>query len=171
MANRWGKNGNSGRFYFLGLQNHWGPWLQPWNQKTLAPWKKSYDKVDSVLKIRDITLLINLHLVKTMVSLVVMYRCESCTIKRVAHWRINAFEQWHWRGFLRVPWAVRRSNQPILKEINLEYSLGGLIWSWSSNTLATWCQPMTYWRRPWCWERLRTGGEGNERGWNGWMTF
>ena len=161
MAHRWGKNGNSDRFYFFGLQNPCGPWLQPWNQKTLAPWKKSYDKLDSVLKNRDITLLINLHLVKVMVSLVAMYRCESCTIKRLVHRRIDAFELWYWRGFLRVPWAERRSNQSILKEINLEYSLEGLIWSWSSNSLATSCQLVTYWKRPWSWQRL--GQEGRER--------
>ena len=107
------KSGNSDRFYFLGLQNHWGPWLQPWNQKTLVPWKKSYDKVDSVLKIRDITLLINLHLVKTMVSLVVMYGCESWTIKKAERRTVDAFELWCWR---RLSWEFLglqdQTNQP-----------------------------------------------------------
>ena len=73
MVNRWGKIGNSDRFYFLGLQNHWGLWLQPWNSKALAPWKKSYDKPRQCIKRRDITLLTKVCLVKAMVFPVVMY--------------------------------------------------------------------------------------------------
>ena len=69
----------------------------------------------------------------------------------------------------RVPWTARRSNQSILKEISPEYSLEGQCWSWSSNTLATWCEELTYWKRPWCWERLKAGGEEDDRGWDGWM--
>ena len=68
-----------------------------------------------------------------------------------------------------VPWTVRRSNQSILKEISPEYSLEGLMMSWSSNTLATWCKELTHWKRSWCRERLKTGGEGYDRGWDGWM--
>ena len=64
---------------------------------------------------------------------------------------------------LRVPWAARRSNQSILKEISPEYSLEGLTLNWNSNTLATWCKELTHWKRPWCWERLRAGGDGD--GW------
>ena len=89
---------------------------------------------------------------------VVMYGCESWTIKKAEHWRIDAFELWCWRRHLRVPWTARRSNQSILKEI-----------SWNSNTLATWWEELTHWIRPWCWERLRAGGEGDSRGWDGWM--
>ena len=74
-----------------------------------------------------------------------------------------------WRGLLRVPWTARRSNQSILKEINPEYSLEGRCWSWSSNTLPTWCEELTHLKRPWCWERLKMGGEGDDRGWDGWM--
>ena len=73
------------------------------------------------------------------------------------------FELWCWRR-LRVPWTARRSNQLILKEINTEYSLEGLMFSWSSKTLATWCEELTHSKRPWCWERLRAGEDGN-RGW------
>ena len=83
--------------------------------------------VDSVLKSRDITLSTKVHLVKAMLFLVVMYRCESWTIKKAEHQRIDAFELWCWRRLLRVPWTTKRSNQPILKEINPEYSLEGLV--------------------------------------------
>ena len=72
-------------------------------------------------------------------------------------------------GKLRVPWTARRSSQSILKEISPEYSLEGLMLSWNSNTLATWCEELTPWKRPWCRERLRAGGKGDDRGWDGWM--
>ena len=81
----------------------------------------------------------------------------------------DAFELWCWRRLLRLPWTARRWNQSILKEISPEYSLEGWCWSWSSNTLATWWKELTPWKGPWCWERLRTGGEGADRGWDGWM--
>ena len=83
--------------------------------------------LDCVLKNRDIALLIKVCLVQAMVFPVVMYRCESWTIKKAEHQRIDAFELWCWRRLLRVPWTARRSNQPILKEINPEYSLEGLM--------------------------------------------
>ena len=82
--------------------------------------------LDSILKRRDITLPTKIHLVKAMVFLIVMYGCESWTIKKVEHQRIYAFELWCWRRLLRVPWTARRSNQSILKEIRPEYSLEGL---------------------------------------------
>ena len=71
------------------------------------------------------------------------------------------------REDLRVPWTARRSNQSILKEISPEYSFEGLMWS--SNILATWCEEPTHWKRPWWWERLKAGGEGDNRAWDGWM--
>ena len=83
--------------------------------------------VDSILKSRNITLLTKVHLVKGMVFLVVMYGCESWTIKKAEHRRIDAFELWCWRRLLRVPWTARRANQSILKEISPEYSLEGLM--------------------------------------------
>ena len=83
--------------------------------------------LDSILKSRDITLLTNAHLVKAMVFPVVMYGCESSTIKKAEGQRIDAFELWCWRRFLRVPWTARRSNQSILKEISPDYSLEGLM--------------------------------------------
>ena len=97
-----------------------------------------------------------------------MYRCESWTIKKDEHRRIDVFELRCWRRLLRVPWTVRRSNQSILKEISPEYSLKDWCWSWNSNTLATWSKELTHWKRPWCWERLKAG-EGDSRRWDGWM--
>ena len=83
--------------------------------------------LDSILKSRDITLPTKLHLVKAMVFSVVMYGCESWTVKKAEGRRIDAFEMWCWRRLLRVPWTARKSNQSILKEISLEYSLEGLM--------------------------------------------
>ena len=83
--------------------------------------------LDSILKSRDVTLSTKVCLVKAMVFPVVMYRCESWTIKKAECRRIDAFELWHWRRLLRVPWTARRSNQSILKEISLDYSLEGLM--------------------------------------------
>ena len=84
-------------------------------------------KLDSILKSRDITLPTKVHLVKAMVFPVVIYGCESWTVKKAEHQRIDAFELWCWRRLLRVPWTARRSNQSILKEISPEYSLEGLM--------------------------------------------
>ena len=90
--------------------------------------RKAMTNLDSILKSRDITLLTKVHLVKAIIFLVVMYGCESWTIKQAEHQRIDAFELWCWRRFLRVPWTARRSNQSILKEVSPEYSLEGLPW-------------------------------------------
>ena len=88
---------------------------------------KSKDKIKIKIKSRDITLPTKVHLIKAMVFPVVMYGCESWTIKKAERQRIDAFELWCWRRLLRVPWAARRSNQSILKETSPAYSLGGLI--------------------------------------------
>ena len=93
----------------------------------LAPWKKTMTNLDSILKSRDITLPTKVHLVEVMVFPVVMYGCESWTIKKAEHRRIDTFELWCWRRLLRVPWTERRSNQSILKKISPEYSLEGLM--------------------------------------------
>ena len=109
------------------------------------------------------------RLIKAMVFPVVMYGCESWTIKKAKRWRIDAFEAWCWRRLLSVPWTVGRSNPSILKETNPEYSLAGLMLPPDGgNTLATWCEELTHLKRPWCWERLKVG-EGDDRGWDGWM--
>ena len=89
--------------------------------------RKAMTKLGSMLKSRDITLPTKVHLVKAMVFPVVMYGCECWTIKKAEHWRIDLFELWCWKRLLRVLWAARRSNQSILKEISLEYSLEGLM--------------------------------------------
>ena len=89
--------------------------------------RKATTNLDSVLKSRDITLVTKVCIVRAMVFPVVMYRCESWTIKKAEHQRTDAFELWCWRRLFRVPWTARRSNQSILKEINLEYSLEGLM--------------------------------------------
>ena len=94
---------------------------------------------------------------------------DSAAIKKAEHWRIDAFELWCWRRCLRVPWTARRSNQSILKEISAGVHWKDWCWSWNSNTLATWCKELTHLKRPWCWERLKAGGEGDDRGWDGWM--
>ena len=123
--------------------------------------------LDSILKSRDITLPTKFH--QGYGFPVVMYGCESWTIKKAECRRIDAFELWCWRRLFRVPWTARRSNQSILKEISPGCSLEGLMLKLKSNTLATWCEEPTHLKRPWCWERLRAGGEGDDRGWDGWM--
>ena len=95
--------------------------------KTLTPWKESYDNLDSILQSRDITLPIKVHLVKAMVFPVVMYGCESWTVRKAERRKIDAFELWCWRRLLRVPRTARWSNQSILKEISPGYSLDGLM--------------------------------------------
>ena len=96
-------------------------------KRCLLPRRKAMTNLDSILKTTDITLPTKVHLVKAMVFPVVMNGCESWTIKKAEHWRIDAFELWYWRRLLRVPWTARRSNQFILKEISPEYSLEGLM--------------------------------------------
>ena len=125
--------------------------------------------LDSILKSRDITLPTKVHLVKAIVFPVVMYGCESWTIDEAEHWRIDAFELWCWRRLLRVPWTTRRSNQSILKEISSEYSLEGLMLKLECQYFGHLMGRTVSWKRPWCWERSKAGGEGDVRGWDGWM--
>ena len=103
-----------------------------------------------------------------MVFPVVMYGCESWTVKKAKHQRIDAFELWCWRRLLRVPWTARRSNQSILK-ISPGISLEGMMLNWNSSTLATSCEELTHWKRLWCWEGFGAGEEGDDRGWDSWM--
>ena len=112
MANRWGNNGNSKILYFLGLQNHCRWWLQPWNEKTLAPWKKIDDQPGQHIKKQRHYFATKVCLVKALVFLVVMYECESWTIKKAESWRIDAFELWCQRRLLRVPWTGKEI-QPV----------------------------------------------------------
>ena len=110
--------------------------------------RKAMTDLESILKSGDFTLPTKVHLVKAMVFPVVMYGCESWTIKKAEGRRIDVFELWYWRRLFRAPWTARRSDQPILKEISPEYSLKD--WCWNSNTLATWCKELTHLKRPWC---------------------
>ena len=125
--------------------------------------RKVMTSLDSILKSRDITLLIKVCLFKAMVFPVVMYGCESWTIKKAKHGKIDTFELWCWRRLLRVSWSARRSNQSILKEIVLSIHWKDWCWSWNSNSLATWCEKLTHLKRPWCWERLRREKRGQQR--------
>ena len=127
--------------------------------------------LDRILKCRDITSATKVHLVKAIVFPVVIYGCESWTIKKAECRRIDAFELWCWRRLLRVPWMIRRSKQSILKEISPGCSLEGLMLKLKLQyrSLATWCKGLTHLKRPWCWERLRARGEGDDRGWDGWV--
>ena len=125
--------------------------------------------LDSILKSRDITLPKKVHLVKAMVFPVVMYGCKSWTVKKAEHQRIDVFELRCWRRLLRVLWTARTSNQSILKEISPGCSLEGLMLKLKLHYLAIWCEELTHWKRLWRLEGLGTGGEGNDRKWDGWM--
>ena len=127
MVNRWGNNENSERLIFGNSKITADGDCSHEIKRCLLLGRKAITNLDSILKSRDISLLTNIHLVKALVCPVVMYGCESWTIKKAEHQRIDAFELWCWRRLLRVPWTARRSNQSILKEISPEYSLEGLM--------------------------------------------
>ena len=109
--------------------------------------RKVMTNLDSIFKSRDITLPTKVHLIKAIVFPVVMYGCESWTIKKAERRRIDAFELWCWRRLLRVPWTARRSNQSILREINSEYSLEGLV-AEAPILWLPYVKSSTYWKRP-----------------------
>ena len=123
----WGNSGNSERFYFGGSKITAGCDCSHEIKRRLLLGRKVMTNLDSIFKSRDITLLTKVHLVKAMVFPVVMYGCESWTIKKAERRRIDAFALWCWRRLLRVPWTARRSNQSILKEINPGISLEGMM--------------------------------------------
>ena len=151
------KNGISERLYFLGLQNHCD--CSHEIQRCLLFGRKAMTNLGSVLKNRDITLPTKAWI--AMVFPVVMYRCDSWTIKKAERQRIDAFELWCWRRVLRVPWTSGRSNQSILKEISPEYSLEGLMLK-----LKLQYKELTHKKRPRWWERLKAKGEGSGREWD-----
>ena len=147
-------------------------WATKWLQMVTAGMKLKdtcslEEKSDSILKSRDITLPAKVHLIKAMVFPVVMHGCESWTIKKVKHWRIDAFELWCWRRILRVPWNARRSNQSFLKETSPGYYLEVLMLRLKLQYFGYLMQRADSLKRPWCWERLKVGGEGDNRGWDG----
>ena len=131
--------------------------------------RKVMTNLDSILKSRNTTLPTKVRLVKAMVFPVAMYGCESWTVKKTESWIVDIFELWCWRRLLRVPWIARRSNQSFLKVISPGCSLEGLMLRlklqyfghlrWRADSL----------KIPWCWGRLRAGGEGDNRGWDSWM--
>ena len=166
MANRWGNSGNSVRLYLGGSKITADGYCSHESKRRLLLGRKVMTNLDSILRSRDITLPTKVRLVKAMVFPVVTYGCESWTIKKTECQRIDAFELWCWRRLLRVPWIARRANQSILTKLSPEYSLEGLMQSWNSNTLATWCEELTRLKRPWFWERLKVGGEGDDKGWD-----
>ena len=125
----------------------------------------------SILKSRDITLPTKVCLVKAMVFPVVMYGCESWTIKKAECQRIDAFVLWCWRRLLRVPWLQGDPTSPSLRKSVLNIHRKDWCWSWNSSTLATWCKELTHWKRPWYWERSKVEGEGYDRRWDAWMAL
>ena len=127
MGNRWGNRGSSVRLYFLGSKITADGDYSYEIKRRLLLGRKVMTNLDSILKSRHITVPKKVHLVKAVVFPVVMYECESWTVKKEEHQRIDAFELWCWRRLLRVPWTARRSNQSILKKISPGCSLEGLM--------------------------------------------
>ena len=128
--------------------------------------RKAMTNLDSILKSRVITLPTKIHLVKAMVFPVVKYGCERWTIKKAELQRIDAFELWLDKTLESL--LDYKEIQPVHQQSVLNIHWEDWCWSWNSNTLATWCKELTHWKRPWCWERLKAGGEGDNRGWDGW---
>ena len=116
--------------------------------------------LDSILKSRDITLQTKVHLVKAMVFPVVMSGCESWTIKKSECWSIDTFELWYESP---LDYKEIKPVNPIGNQYFLNIHWKNWCWSWNFNTLATWCEEPAHWKRPWCWERLKVGGEGDNR--------
>ena len=129
--------------------------------------RKAMTNLDSILESRDITLPAKVRIPKAMVFPVDMYGCESWTIKKTEHQRTDAFELCYWRRLLRVPWRVR-SNQSILKKSVLNIHWKDWCWSWNSNTLATWCEELTHWKKTLMLGKMKAG-EGDDRVQDGWM--
>ena len=129
--------------------------------------RKVMTNLDSIFKSGDITLPTKVHLVKPMVFPVVRYGCESWTVKKAEHQRLDAFELWCWRRLLKVLWTARGSNQSILKEISPGCSLERLMLKLKLQYFGHLMQRVDSLERPWCQEGLGTGGEGDDRGWDG----
>ena len=164
MANRCGNNGNIARLFFLGSKITAGGDCSHEIKRHLLLGRKAVTNLDNILKSRDITLPTKVCLVKAMVFSVVMYGCESWTIKKVEHGRIDAFKLWYWRRLLRVPWTARRSNQSILKEISAEYSLEGLIWKMKLQYFGHLMQRIDSFEKTLMLGKIEGGGEGDNKG-------
>ena len=156
-----GNNGNSDRLCFPGLQMM----TAAMKVRSLLLGRKAMTNLDSILKSRDIILPTKVRLSQNYVfSSSHVWMCELAFIKKAEHWWLDAFELWCCRRTLRVPWTARRSNQSVLKY--WIFFGKDWCWSWNSNPLTTWCKELTYLKRPWCWERLKVGREGDDRGWD-----
>ena len=160
MTNRWGNNGNSHRLSFLGLQNHCRWWLQPWNYKMPIPWKKSYDQPRQYIKKER-------HYLADKGPYSQSYGFSS---SHVWMWELNQKESWALKNWCFWAVVLEKTLDSFLdcKEIK-PVLLHWKNWCWSSNTLATWYEELTHWKRPWCWERLKAGGKGDDWGWDGRM--
>ena len=171
MAERWGNSGNSGWLCFSGLQNHCRWWSQPWNKKMLTPWKENYDQPRQHIKKKR-------HYFANKGPSSQGYGFSS---SHVWMWELDCEKSWEPKNWCF--WTVVLENtleSPLdCKEIQPVHPRGDRSvlgvhwkdWCWSrnSNTLATWCEELTHLKRPWCWERLRAEGEGDDRGWDGLM--
>ena len=169
MANTLENSGNSDRLYFEGVRESKITADGDFSHeiKTLTLWKKSYVQPRQQIKKQRHYFANKGRLVKAMVFPVVMYGCESWTIKKAEHQRIDAFELWCWRQLLRFPWIALRSNQSILKEISPECSLEGLMLKLKLQYFGHLMQRTDSFEKTLfklCWERLKVGGEGNDRG-------
>ena len=156
-------------FIFLGSKNIADGECSHEIKRRLLLGRNVMTNLDSILKSRDITLSTKVHLVKAMVFPVIMYGCEIWSIKKAEQQRTDVFELWCWRRLLRVPWTARRSDQSILKEISPGCSLEKLMLKLKLQYFCHWCEELTHLKRPWCWERLRAGRKGDNRGWDVWM--
>ena len=132
--------------------------------------RKAMTNLDNVLKSKDITWPTNVCMVKAMVFPIAMYGYESLTIKKAKCWRTDAFELWSWRRLWESLGLHRDQTRQSSRKSVLNIHWKGWCWSWSSNTLSTWCEELTHWKRLWCWERLKAG-EGDDKGWDGWIAL
>ena len=168
MANRCGNSGKQWQTLFFGVSKITADGDYSHEiKRCLLLGMKVKTKLESILKSRDITLPTKIHLVKATVFPVVMYGCESWTIKKAEHKRIDAFELWCWRRLLRVPWTARRSNSSILKEINPEYQLEGLMLKLKLQYFGSLIWRADSLEKTLMVGRLRAGGEGGDSEWEG----
>ena len=164
MANRRRKGGRTD-FLFLGsVDGDCSHEIRRW----LLLGRKAMTNLDSILKSKNIILPTKVRIVKAMVFPVVIYGCESWNIKRQSTKELMVLNCGPGERLLRVPWTARRSNQPVLKKINPEYSLETLMLKVKLQYFDVWRKELTHWKRPWNWERLKAEEEG-DRGWDGWM--
>ena len=165
MGNRWGNSGSSVRLYFLGSKITAGGDCSREIKRCLLLGRKVMTNLDSILKSRDVTLPTKVRLVKAMVFPVVMYGCESWTVKKAEKLILLncgvGEDSWESLGLQEDP------TSPSSRRSVLGVHWKDWCWSWNSSTLATSCKELTHWKRPWCWEGLGAGGEGDDRGWDG----